>query len=421
MPQVIWPSPETRSPTLYPSTPGPPSTMWPTNSWPTLRGTWMLRCAQSSQFMMWRSVPQMPVLPMRINTSLVPTVGTGASSIQRPGSARRLTSAFIGAAPVYPVLSLAPSRVVPTAGAARRLSVLRELWPFLRPYRKQLAAALLLLSLGSATILLVPLAFRDLIDVGFGQGAKGGGFLGALDLNEHFLVLFGLAAFWALAVAARYYTVTWIGERVTADLRSAVYARGRGRAPRGGEARQTGEVLSRLTGDTTLIQTVVGSSVSMGLRSLFQFTGGMVMLAVTSFYLFSLNLGLMALLALPIFAIGRRLKKLSRESQDRIADASALAGEILTAMPTVQSYTQEPLDTLRFAARAETCFVAAIKRTRVRALLTGLIISAVSGGIIFVLWIGARQVGDNNKTSSQLASFILYAAMVAGGVGTIAE
>src|SRR3569832_1731978 len=207
----------------------------------------------------------------------------------------------------------------PAVIPAKRLFSLRDLWPFLRPYRRQMAAAFLLLSLGSATGLLVP-----------------------LSLNGHFLALFGLAALWALAVSARYYLVTWIGERVTADLRSAVYARVLTQAPQFFETLQTGEMLSRLTGDTTLIQTVVGSSVSMGLRSLFQFTGGMIMLAVTSFYLFSLNFGLMALLALPIFAIGRRLKKLSRESQDRIADASALAGEILTAMPTVQSYTQEP-------------------------------------------------------------------------------
>ena len=304
----------------------------------------------------------------------------------------------------------------------RRLSPLRELWPFLRPYRKQIALAFTLLCLGSGTILLVPLAFRDLIDVGFGQrAAAAGGMLGGLSLNGHFIVLFALASFWALAVSARYFTVTWVGERVTADLRSAVYARVLTQSPQFFETLQTGEVLSRLTGDTTLIQTVVGSSVSMGLRSLFQFIGGMVMLAVTSFFLFSLNLGLMAVLTLPILAVGRKLKKLSRESQDKIADASALAGEILNAMPTVQAYTQEQRETRRFADRAETSFAAAIRRTRVRAALTGLIIAAVAGSIIFVLWVGARQVHDGTMSGGQLASFILYAAMVAGGVGTMAE
>ena len=268
----------------------------------------------------------------------------------------------------------------------------------------------------------MPLAFRDLIDFGFGgRASAGGGLLGALSLNGHFLALFGLAGFWALAVSARYYTVSWVGERVTADLRSAVYARVLSQSPQFFETLQTGEVLSRLTGDTTLIQTVVGSSISMGLRSLFQFIGGMIMLAVTSLYLFSLNLGLMALLTLPIIAIGRRVKKLSRESQDRIADASALAGEILNAMPTVQAYTQEQQETRRFAERTETSFVTAIRRTRVRAALTALIITAVMGTIIFVLWIGARQVHDGILTGGQLASFVLYAALVAGGVGTMAE
>lgn len=310
----------------------------------------------------------------------------------------------------------------PTRAGPRPLSALKGLWPFLRPYRARIALAFVLLCLGSATILLVPLAFRDLIDFGFGEGAQPShGLLGALSLNGHFIALFGMAFFWALAVSARYYTVTWIGERATADLRSAVYARVLSQSPQFFETLQTGEVLSRLTGDTTLIQTVVGSSVSMGLRSLFQFIGGMIMLAVTSLHLFSLILGLLILLTLPILAIGRKVKKLSRESQDRIADASALAGEILNAMPTVQAYTQEQQEARRFADRTETSFATAIKRTRVRAALTALIITAVMGTIIFVLWIGARQVHDGTLTGGQLASFVLYAALVAGGVGTMAE
>jgi len=299
---------------------------------------------------------------------------------------------------------------------------LRDLWPFLRPYRGRIALAFVLLCLGSGTILMVPLAFRDLIDFGFGQRANtAGGLLNTLSLNGHFALLFGLASLWALAVSARFYTVSWVGERVTANLRSAVYERVLAQSPQFFETLQTGEVLSRLTGDTTLVQTVVGSSISMGLRSLFQFVGGMIMLAVTSFYLFSLNLGLMALLALPIFIIGRKVKKLSRESQDKIADASALAGEILNAVPTVQAYTQERYESGRFADRAETSFVTAIRRTRVRAALTALIIIAVMGTIIFVLWVGANQVHEGSMTGGQLASFVLYAALVAGGVGTMAE
>ncbi|MBI3478779.1 MAG: ATP-binding cassette domain-containing protein [Nitrosomonadales bacterium] len=311
--------------------------------------------------------------------------------------------------------------------ATKRLSSLRDLLPFLRPYRLRVVLAFVLLCLASGTVLLLPLAFRDLIDFGFGQGANTRGapphatLLATQSLNGHFAALFGLASVWAVAVAARFYTVSWVGERVTADLRSAVYARVLRQSPQFFETLQTGEVLSRLTGDTTLIQTVVGSSISNGLRSLFQFAGGMVMLAITSFYLFSLNLGLMMVLTLPIILIGRRVKKLSRESQDKIADASALAGEILNAVPTVQAYTQEQRETQRYTYSAELSFNTAIHRTRVRAAMTALIITAVTGTIIFVLWVGANQVQQGSMTGGQLASFILYAALVAGGVGTMAE
>jgi len=311
-----------------------------------------------------------------------------------------------------------------TASSPAPLSTLRGLLPFLRPYRARVALAFVLLCLGSAAILVVPLAFRDLIDAGFGgapAGADGGGLFGAQGLDGRFVALFGLAVFWAAAVAARYYTVSWIGERVTADLRSAVYARVLRQSPQFFETLQTGEVLSRLTGDTTLVQTVVGSSISMGLRSLFQFAGGMVMLAVTSAQLFGLIFGLMVLLALPITLIGRRVRSLSREAQDRIADASALAGEILNAMPTVQAFGQEGNEAARFAARAETGFATAVRRTRVRALLTALIIAAVMGTIIFVLWIGARQVQAGALSVGELGAFVIYAALVAGGAGTLAE
>ena len=308
----------------------------------------------------------------------------------------------------------------------RPLSALRGLLPFLRPYRARVALAFVLLCLGSAAILVVPLAFRDLIDAGFGgvpagAAVAGGGLFGAQGLDGRFVALFGLAVFWAAAVAARYYVVSWIGERVTADLRSAVYARVLRQSPQFFETLQTGEVLSRLTGDTTLVQAVVGSSVSMGLRSLFQFVGGMVMLAATSVHLFAMIFGLMALLALPIVLIGRRVRKLSRESQDRIADASALAGEILNAMPTVQAFTQEEREAARFAERSETGFRSAVRRTRVRALLTALIITAVMGTIVFVLWIGARQVQAGTLSMGELGAFLIYAALVAGGVGTLAE
>jgi ATP-binding cassette subfamily B protein len=300
----------------------------------------------------------------------------------------------------------------------KRVVSLKDLWPFLKPYRLQMGIAFVLLCLASATLLLVPLAFRDLIDVGFG---KKGGAVPTINIDTKFGVLFVLASFWALMVALRFYIVSWIGERVTVDLRSAVYASVLRQSPQFFETLQTGEVLSRLTGDTTLIQTVVGSSASMGLRSLFQFTGGMIMLAVTSFYLFSINIGLMICLIFPIMLIGRSVKKLSRESQDRIADSSAMAGEILNAMPTVQSYTQETREANRFADSAQLSFLTAIRRIKIRALLTAVIIIAIMGSIIFVLWLGAHQVSEGVMTGGELASFVLYAAMVAGSVSTMAQ
>ena len=306
---------------------------------------------------------------------------------------------------------------------AKKLSSLSALLPFLKPYRGKVLLAFVLLTLGATALLLVPLAFRDLIDFGFvtDPTKTHTGLLANLSLNGHFLVMMALSAFWALMIAWRYYTVSWVGERVTADLRSAVYARVMTQSPQFFETTQTGEVLSRLTGDTTLIQTVVGSSVSMGLRNLFQFLGGMVMLAVTNFYLFSLNIGLMLLLILPILFIGRKVKKLSRESQDRVADSSAMAGEILNAMPTVQSYTQEHAEISRFSKSADLSFTTALKRVKVRSMLTMLMVTAVLGTIIFVLWVGARQVAACSMTGGELASFVLYAMMVAGAVGTMAE
>lgn len=316
------------------------------------------------------------------------------------------------------------SQTMTPKAPTKKLITLKSLWPFLKPYQTRVWLAFVLLSLGSATLLLVPLAFRDLIDFGFAthpNEAQHDGLMGALSLNGHFLLMFGLATFWAMMIATRFYTVSWLGERATADLRSAVYARVMTQSPQFFETTQTGEVLSRLTGDTALIQTVVGSSISMGLRSLFQFIGGMIMLAVTNFYLFSLNIGLMLLLIFPIILIGRKVKKLSRESQDRIADSSALAGEILNAMPTVQSFTQEHNEINRFSKTAHLSFVVALKRVKVRAMLTMFMVTAVLGTIIFVLWMGARQVSAGTMTGGELASFVLYAMMVAGAVGTMSE
>ncbi len=301
----------------------------------------------------------------------------------------------------------------------RKLSALRALRPFLAPYRGRVGLALLLLCLASGILLTLPLTFRDLIDKGF---------LGQISENKaeaalpwRFLLLFAIGLFWAMAAGGRHYLVTWLGERVTADLRSAVYTRVLRQSPQFFETLQTGEVLARLTGDTTLVQTVVGSSISMGLRSAVQAMGGMAMLALTSFKLFAINLGLLGCLMLPLIALGRRVRRLSRESQDRLADASAVAGEVLNAAPTVQAYTQEVNESRRYTGLVETGFKTAMRRAYWRSIPSVQIIVAVFGAILFVLWLGARYVMEGEMTAGQLTSFVLYAVIVAGAVSTLAE
>ncbi|HEY0972980.1 MAG TPA: ABC transporter transmembrane domain-containing protein [Solimonas sp.] len=298
------------------------------------------------------------------------------------------------------------------APTQRRLSALGGLWPFLKPYRRQVVYAFVLLCLASAAMLAVPLALRDLIDHGFD---------GAAAIHHYFLGLFGIALFWGAAVAGRFYYVSWIGERVTADLRDAVYAQMLAQSPAYFETTRTGEVLSRLTADTTLVQTVVGSSISMGLRSGFQFLGGLIMLAVTSLKLFAVTLALLVLVVLPLIATSLRIKRLSRESQDRIADTSAVAGEILNAIPTVQAFVKERDEAQRYARTVEQSFDSAIRRTRWRAGMTAAAIVGVFGAIVFVLWLGAQAVIAGTMSAGQLASFVLYAVFTAGGIGVIAE
>jgi ATP-binding cassette subfamily B protein len=305
-----------------------------------------------------------------------------------------------------------------TTAPVRRLEALRGLLPFLRPYWRQVACALVLLLLASSALLAVPAAFRDLIDAGF---MRPGIAVQSVHIERHFLALFGLACFWAVMVGARYYVVSWLGERITADLRSAVYAHVLRQSPQFFETLRAGEVLSRLTGDTTLVQTVVGSSISMGLRSAVQGIGGLAMLAVTSLKLFAVNVALGALLVLPLLWLGRRVKRLSRESQDRVADASAVAGEVLNAAPTVQAYTQERLEGQRFARLVENAFTTAMRRVRLRAGLVSCIITAIFGAILFVLWLGARDVIAGRMTGGELTSFVFYALIVAGAVSTVAE
>ena len=314
------------------------------------------------------------------------------------------------------------------------LATLRRLLPFLVPYRGRLALAFVFLCVAAAATLIVPLAFRQLIDHGFTAtvpaGAIGAGADAAVDaihraatshVNYYFIGLFAVACVLALSTAARFYSVSWLGERVVADIRAAVYRRMLTQSPEFFETTRSGEVLSRLTTDTTLIQTVVGTSLSMGLRNIFLVVGGMAMLAVTSVKLFAVTIGLLALVIVPIVVLGGRLRKLSRASQDRIADSSAMAGEILVAMPTVQAFTQERAEDARFTKSVEQSFETAIHRTTTRASLTAVVITLVFGAVVFVLWLGARDVIDGTMSPGFLASFVLYAVVTAGAIGGLTE
>jgi ATP-binding cassette subfamily B protein len=298
------------------------------------------------------------------------------------------------------------------------LAALKGLLPFLRPYRRQFMLAGIALLVAAGATLAIPYAFKQMIDLGFGPSA---GARSIRNVNATFIALFGVAAVLAVATAARFFTVSWLGERVTADIRSAVYRHVVSQSPEFFETTQTGEVLSRLTTDTTLIQAVVGTSISLALRNTLLFVGGLAMMFVTSVKLSSIILGLLVLVIVPIVLFGRRVRELSRDSQDRIADASALAGEILNAMPTVQAFTHEKIESKRFGASVEDAFATAMRRIRARAFLTLLAIVLVFGSIVFVLWLGAHAVLEGSMSGGDLGQFILYASIVAGAIGALSE
>ncbi|MEO7399202.1 MAG: ABC transporter transmembrane domain-containing protein, partial [Polaromonas sp.] len=257
----------------------------------------------------------------------------------------------------------AASRFSQPKGSPRSLSGLA---PFLRPYRGRIAMAVFFLVMAAVATLVFPLALRGLIDGGMGAADKGERLMG---LRNHFFELFGVAAALGLFSAGRFYMVSWLGERVTADLRNAVYSHVVRQSPEFFETTQTGEVLSRLTGDTTLVQTVVGSSLSMGLRNAVMGIGALAMLVITNPYLMVQVLGVLVLIVAPSVWFGRRVRKLSRASQDRVADSSAIAAEVLNAIPVVQSYTAEDREAARFDRSTADAFAIAVRRTKARSVL----------------------------------------------------
>lgn len=296
----------------------------------------------------------------------------------------------------------------------RSLRPLLHLLPYLRRYRGRLALAIGALLIASGLMLSLPVAGRYVIDQGFAAGS-------AAAVNRYFLMFGALVVAFSAFASIRFYLVSWIGERVVADLRAAVYAHVIRMDPAFFEVTRTGEVLSRLTADTTLIQSIAGIGLSMTLRSLLQLPGAMVMLAVTDFRLMGIIVLLIPAVMLPVMMIGRQVRRLSRASQDRIADTSALAGESLNAVQIVQAFTAEPNLIQRFQTAIEASFTTAVVRTQVRAVMTFASFVCVLGGITFVLWIGARAVLRGEMSYGELGQFLLYAVLTGTAAASLTE
>lgn len=298
---------------------------------------------------------------------------------------------------------------------------LARLVPFLRPYRSRVLLAAGALLIAAAATLAIPMAFRLLIDQGFSLPDAADAGLEGADVDHVFLLLFGVALVLATSTAIRFYCVSWLGDRITADLRSAVFTQVLAQDPVFFETLRTGEVQSRLSSDTTLIQSLIGSSISLGLRNALLFAGALLMMIWSSPSLASIIVGLLVAVVLPILVVGRRVRKLSRDSQDKLADTGALANETLNAMQTVQSYVRQDMEASRYAAATNDAFHSAIRRNRNRSYLTALAITLVFGSIVFVLWLGAQAVMDGRMSPGLLTQFMLYAALVGGSTGALAE
>ncbi|MGR3497951.1 MAG: ABC transporter transmembrane domain-containing protein [Limimaricola soesokkakensis] len=296
---------------------------------------------------------------------------------------------------------------------SRDIGALRALWPFLAPYRLNMALAIAALVLTACVSLVLPLAVRQVVD-NFEIDA------GAL-LDRYFAAALVMAALLALGTATRYYLVTRLGERVVTDIRKAVFARMVGMSPAFYERIMTGEVLSRITTDTTLILSVIGSSASIALRNLLILAGGLVLLLLTSAKLTGLVLLIVPAIIVPIVVLGRRLRELSRENQDWIAASSGNASETLLSVQTVQAYSHEAQSRAQFDEVTEKSFAAARRRIGTRAVMTAIVIFLIFAGIVGVLWIGARDVHAGAMTVGALVQFVIYAVMVAGAVGALTE
>jgi ATP-binding cassette subfamily B protein len=306
------------------------------------------------------------------------------------------------------------SSVPETRPKGKTIGPLRALVPYLSPYRGVLVLALAALLVASAAMLSLPIALRFLIDNGLSSKSTD-------TINLYFIAFLAAAGAFGVFAALRFYLVTWLGERVVADMRSAVYARVIRMDPAFFEITRVGEVLSRLTADTTLVQSIAGVNLSIMLRSTITVVGSLVMLAVTSLKLTAIMIVLIPLIVAPLILLGRRVRTLSRTSQDRIADTSGIADETLNAIQTVQAFTLEKINTDRFDDAVEDSFGAAVRRTKSRSTLTALATMLVFGAITLVLWMGAHAVVRGEMTGGQLGQFLLYAGYVGVAAASLSE
>ena len=295
---------------------------------------------------------------------------------------------------------------------------LSGLLPFLMPYRIRIGLAMVFLVMAAVTTLAFPVALRSLIDGGMVQADKGAQ---VMAMREHFVALFAVAVALGLFSAGRFYMVSWLGERVTADLRNAIYSHVLKQSPEFFETTQTGEVLSRLSADTTLVQTVVGSSLSMGLRNTVMGIGALIVLVWTNPVVMLQVLLVLVLIVVPSLWFGRRVRNLSRASQDRIADSSAIAAEVLNAIPVVQSYTAEGRETARFVVSTDNAFQTATKRSRMRSVLVAFIIIATSAALLWGLYQGTQAVSEGRISAGHLGQTVIYVIILASAFAVLGE
>ena len=301
---------------------------------------------------------------------------------------------------------------------AVRTKGLLSLLPFIKPYRLQVGFALLMLLAAAGATLVFPTALRELIDGGLGGSGQDSD---AQAIGWHFAMLFGVAVALALFSGARFYMVSWLGERITADIRQAVYARVLNQSPQFFEQTPTGDVLSRLSADTTLVQTVVGSSLSMGLRNAVMGLGALGMLVWHHPLMMAQVCAGLLLVIAPSMWMGRRVRRLSRDSQDRVADASALASEVLNAITVVQSYTAQGREAKRFEVSTNAAFKSAIKRTTARSALVAFVMVATSAALLWGLYMGTLAVLAGTLSAGELGQTVLYVIILAGAFAVLGE